>query len=292
MKNQNANKNWTGRTDGTSWMLNVLIRILRHTDQRFGYFLMAFTIPYYLIFGLGTRDMYRFYRRFGFSRLKSALSVVRTQFTFGQIVIDKFAAYAGRKFNVYVEGKDVFDALATGEKGFVQLSSHVGCYEMAGYFINVEHKTMNALVYAGESPVVMQNRKQMMSANNINMILVGNDFNHIIEINAALDRGEVVSIPADRIFGSQKSLTAQFLGHEAHFPLGPFKVAKRKGVPVTAVFVMKLSWNTYRVKIVQISYVQNDTEQQLAQRFANELEAIVRQYPWQWFNFFDFWRQV
>ncbi len=291
MKTQNANKNWTGRTDGTSWMLKVLIAILRHTDQRLGYFLMAFTIPYYLIFGLGTRDMYRFYRRLHFSKLKSALSVVIAEFTFGQIVIDKFAAYAGRKFNVTVDGNDVFNMLLKGEKGFVQLSSHVGSYEMAGYFINVEHKIMNALVYAGESPVVMQNRKQMMSANHINMILVGNDFNHIVEINAALDRGEVVSIPADRIFGSQKSLTCQFLGCDAHLPLGPFKVAKRKNVPITAVFVMKEALNNYRVKIVPIHYESIDSEQQIAQRFAYQLENIVREYPWQWFNFFDFWKQ-
>jgi predicted LPLAT superfamily acyltransferase len=28
---------------------------------------------------------------------------------------------------------------------------------------------------------------------------------------------------------------------------------------------------------------------QLAQSFAEQLESIVRRYPTQWFNYFDFW---
>jgi predicted LPLAT superfamily acyltransferase len=30
--------------------------------------------------------------------------------------------------------------------------------------------------------------------------------------------------------------------------------------------------------------------QQLAQAFATQLEDIVRRYPTQWFNYFDFWK--
>ena len=291
MKASNANKNWTGRTDGTQGMLHLLISLLRRTDPRFGYFLMAFTIPYYLLFGLGTRDMYHFYRQLGFGRVKAALSVVRCEFTFGKTVIDKFAAYAGRKFDVKVNGKEIFDNLENQASGFVQFSSHVGCYEMAGYFIGLTKKKLNALVYGGESPVVMENRRQMMTANNINMILVGNDLSHVVEVNAALDRGEVVSIPADRIFGSQKSVECQFLGRTARLPLGPFKVALRKRVPITSVFVMKEAWNSYSVNVMQIHYDSSYTPQNLAQQFANQLETMARKYPWQWFNFFDFWKQ-
>jgi predicted LPLAT superfamily acyltransferase len=30
---------------------------------------------------------------------------------------------------------------------------------------------------------------------------------------------------------------------------------------------------------------------QLAQHFATQLEDIVRHYPAQWFNYYDFWKQ-
>jgi len=30
---------------------------------------------------------------------------------------------------------------------------------------------------------------------------------------------------------------------------------------------------------------------QMAQNFAENLEEIVRKYPTQWFNYFDFWKQ-
>ena len=57
----------------------------------------------------------------------------------------------------------------------------------------------------------------------IRMIPVSPDMSHLFDINAALSKGEVVSIPADRIWGSPKKLVKCFLGGEASFPYGPFQ---------------------------------------------------------------------
>ena len=43
---------------------------------------------------------------------------------------------------------------------------------------------------------------------------------HLFEINAALANGEVVSMPSDRVFGSDKHLAIDFLGEKAKFPYG------------------------------------------------------------------------
>ena len=72
-------------------------------------------------------------------------------------------------------------------------------------------------------------------------------------------------------------------------------MAVQKGVSVLAVFVMKEGMKKYHVYVRKITCDQeaNKREQmsQLAQSFASQLEDVVRCYPTQWFNYFDFWKQ-
>ena len=154
---------------------------------------------------------------------------------------------------------------------------------------------LNALVYAGETATVMENRQRVLSLNNIQMIPVKEDLSHLFALNAALDNGEIVSMPADRIFGSQKNVECQFFGTKANFPLGAFAMAVQKDVPVLAVFVMKEGMKTYHAYVQEVvcdrQAGRREQMAQLAQSFASRLEAIVRRYPTQWFNFFDFWQQ-
>ena len=175
------------------------------------------------------------------------------------------------------------------------LSSHVGCYEMVGYSLKPKTKKMNALVYAGETATVMENRQRVLGHNNIQMVPVKEDLSHLFALNAAIDNGDIVSMPADRIFGSQKSVECQFFGAKANFPLGGFAMAVQKEVPVLAVFVMKIGMKKYRVFLRSVECdsqaKKRDQMTQLAQSFATQFEDIVRRYPTQWFNYFDFWQQ-
>ena len=72
-------------------------------------------------------------------------------------------------------------------------------------------------------------------------------------------------------------------------------MAVQKEIPVLAVFVMKEGMKKYRVFLRKIECdsqaKKRDQMTQLAQSFATQLEDIVRRYPTQWFNFFDFWAQ-
>ena len=191
--------------------------------------------------------------------------------------------------------EELMDELEKHPEGFVNLSSHVGNYEIAGYSLKPKAKRFNALVFAGETDTVMENRQRLLSQNNMRLILVKEDLSHLFELNAAIDNGEIVSMPADRIFGSQKAVECQYFGEKARFPLGAFALAAQKNVSVLTVFVMKDGYKNYHAYVREI---QCDREasirtqmSQLAQSFASNLEEIVRKYPTQWFNYFDFWKQ-
>ena len=284
MANALQHNEWSGKTDGQPWMQRSLIVLFRVVPLWLPYGIMALVVPFYMIFNRkGFKAMYRFFReRFHYGCWKSFWKVYANHFRFGQIILDRFGVYAGKKYRFITEGQELMDELEKHPEGFVNLSSHVGNYEIAGYSLKPKSKRFNALVYAGETATVMENRKKMLSQNNMSMILVKEDMSHLFELNAAIDKGDIVSMPADRIYGSQKAVECQFFGEKARFPLGAFALANKKNVPMLAVFVMKDSYCTYHAYVREINTTQN---------FAENLEEIVRKYPTQWFNYFDFWKQ-
>ena len=288
---------WSGKTDGQPWMQRSLIAMFRVLPLWLLYGVMALVVPFYMIFNRkGYQVMYDFFRkRMNYGRWKSFWSVYANHFKFGQIILDRFGVYAGKKYHFVSEEQQVFDEKETHDKGFVMLSSHVGNYEMAGYSLRPKIKRYNALVFAGETETVMENRQRVMSQNNVRMVPVKEDLSHLFMLNTALDDGEIISMPADRIFGSQKSVACQFFGQMAQFPLGAFAMAVQKEVDVITIFVMKKGMRTYHLYLRELQYDKslNRREQmsQLAQNFATELENMVRRYPTQWFNYFDFWQQ-
>ena len=288
---------WSGKTDGQPWMQRSLIAMFRVLPLWLLYGVMALVVPFYMIFNReGYRAMYRFFReRMGYGPLKSFCKVYANHFRFGQVILDRFGAYAGKEYHVVSDEQYVFDEKETHEKGFVMVSSHVGCYEMAGYSLKPKHKRYNALVFGGETETVMENRQRMWSQNNVRMVPMRDDLSHLFLLNTALDDGEIVSMPADRIFGSQKSVECQFFGQTARFPLGAFAMAVQKDVDVISVFAMKEGLRKYRIYLRELQYDKSLSKRermsQLAQRYAEQLEAIVRRYPTQWFNYFDFWKQ-
>ena len=275
---------WSGKTDGQPWMQRSLIAMFRVVPLWLPYGVMALVVPFYMIFNRkGYNAMYRFFReRMNYGRWKSFWKVYANHFRFGQIILDRFGVYAGKKYRFITEGQELMDELETHPEGFVNLSSHVGNYEIAGYSLKPKSKRFNALVYAGETATVMENRQKILSQNNMSMIPVKEDMSHLFLLNNAIDNGEIVSMPADRIFGSQKAVECQFFGEKVRFPMGAFALASKKNVPMLAVFVMKESYKTYH------AYVRGIRN---AQDFADNLEEIVKRYPTQWFNYFDFWKQ-
>lgn len=290
-----TSKNWSGKTDGTPWMQRKLIIIYRAVGLRPMYAIMSLVIPFYMLLRHKSYlAAYRFFRnRMHYGRFKSFINVYRNHYVFGQIVLDRFAAYAGKKFRLNMEGYNKFLCMANGEDGFIMLSSHVGNYEMAGYTLVSEKKPFKALVYSGETATVMENRLRILGHNNISLNPISSDMSHVFVMSDALSNGEILSMSGDRVVGS-KTVECMFFGEKAKFPLGPFALAIQRDAKMLAVFVMKQNVDSYQIFIKEIvadknEKMKNERIRSLAQSFANELECVVKKYPEQWFNYYNFW---
>ena len=275
-------------------MQRTLIRLYRFLPLGVLYGCMALVIPFYMLFAKGFKASYAFFRkRMGYGPVKSFFHVYKNEFEFGKVVLDRFAAFAGKRFRLTIPRMDLFEELCAGEAGFIQLSSHVGNYELVGYTL-VSPRRINALMFGGETATIMQNRAALFGQTGVRMVPVSEDLSHIYVLNNALADGEIASLPGDRVFGSQKTVECTFFGEKAKFPAGPFVLAVQREAPVLTVFVMKEGRRDYKVLLDRLPESEGKTRQErvqaLADAYASTLEKVVRQYPDQWYNFYDFWK--
>ena len=291
-------RQWQGTTDGTPWMHRALIRLLAWMNLPFFYAVMALVVPFYMLFNhQGYISQYHFFRRrLGRSPLLAFVDVYINHFRFGQIILDRFACYGGRRFNLIEDGNDRFMAHCDEPGGFMQIGTHVGNFELAGYMLSQQKKRIYALVFGGEKSTVMENRQRIFSHHNLQLIFANGGIDHVFELNRALADGDIVSMTGDRIFGSQKTVAAHILGAEAQLPLGPYILAAMRDVPVLCTFVMKETTNTYhlfvrelRLTPAQKTLPARQRAAALAQAYGDHLTDILRRYPHQWLNYYEFW---
>ena len=127
------------------------------------------------------------------------------------------------------------------------------------------------------------------------IIDVGSDSLASLEMVRALREGQVLALQGDRHI-DHHVVKVRFLGREAPFPVGPFMLAAISGAPLIATFSLQVGPASYRFFAkppLQLAFARGQSrEDQLkawVEPYVSELEAVVRQYPYQWFNFYDFW---
>jgi predicted LPLAT superfamily acyltransferase len=130
--------------------------------------------------------------------------------------------------------------------------------------------------------------KVISSTSNVKIIVVKDDLSHIIEIKKALGNNELIGIHGDRYVKGSKTLKTILFGKEATFPSGPFHLATRFKVPYSYVFALKETETHYHFFASPPKVNSADTQWMLDE-YAKELEKRLRQYPEQWFNYYDFW---
>ena len=99
---------------------------------------------------------------------------------------------------------------------------------------------------------------------------------------------------ADRFLEGSKTMTNDFLGEKARFPMGPFILASKFKVPVSYVFAVKennLHYHFFASKIKNYDNVEKPVVmEKMLSEFAIEMEEKIKKYPEQWFNYYNFWQ--
>ena len=288
---------WDGKSRGTVLGYKIFVFFIKKAGIKSAYFILYFVASYYFIFLKKSNQaiFYYFHKRLGYSYFKSKRMVFKSYYTFGQTILDKIAIAAGmkNKFTYEFDGVEKLIQLLEEKKGGVLISAHIGNFEIAEHFfseIDVDFQ-INLVTTDLEHSSIKNYLDTISKKSSIKIIIIKDDLSHIFEINAALARNELVCFTGDRYFEGVKSLSEKLLGEEANFPAGPFLIASRLKVPVVFVYVMKepnLHYHLY-TREVQVSH---RNEKALLYAYAQSVESMLKKYPLQWFNYFDFWDKL
>ncbi len=289
---------WDGQSKGNRLGYSIFVWLLRWGGVRPAYFLLHFVARYYVWFvpkaTMPLKELYT--ERLQFSAVQTRQLVRQNIFLFGQTIIDRIVVMSGLKhsFSVRRTGGHYLDELAEGGEGGILVSAHIGNYELAGHLLQRLNSVINIVMYDGEAEQIKAYLEKVTGPKTFNIIFIKEDMSHIYEMSAALRRNELICIHADRYVPGNRTIAHPFLGTEAHFPLGPFILASKLRAPVCFVFAVKeskLEYHFYGNKPRKYEGKGTSGAELMLKDYVQLLEEKVRQYPAQWFNYFDFWEE-
>jgi predicted LPLAT superfamily acyltransferase len=288
---------WHGKSKGTPLGYRIFVWVLKTFGVLPAYFLLRFVVLYYFFFSFkASRQIYLLYRRkLGYGWFSSAIKVYTNYFLLGQGIIDKVVMMSGIKnnFSFEFDGEENLRKIAALGKGGILLSGHIGNWDVAGHLFKRLETAINIVLFDGEDEQIKQYLEAVTGKRNVNIIVIKKDLSHIYAISDALNKNELVCMHADRFLEGNKTVNTDFLGQSARFPLGPFLLAATFKVPVSFVFAVKESKLHYHLFASEIKGYpaggRNELIPLMLMDYAGAMEEKVKQYPEQWFNYYNFW---
>jgi predicted LPLAT superfamily acyltransferase len=276
-------------------MTFLSLRLGRSGGRVFLYLIAA----YFFTFAPTARRHARAYLRKALGREPSAADRFKHVLTFATTIHDRVYLMKEQLdlFDITVEGENlVWTALEAGSGAFL-MGAHVGSFDiirtvgerqpglrvaMAMYEDNA--RRVNAML-AAINPTAKPD-----------VIALGH-MDAMLKIQDHLDRGVFVGVLGDRTLGNEATLEVRFLGRPARFPMGAMRAAAIMRRPVIFMIGLYRGGNRYHVvfeTLADFSTVQPKQRDAAVrgaiERYAGLLEKYVRSDPYNWFNFFDFWR--
>ncbi|TYC15541.1 lipid A biosynthesis acyltransferase [Bizionia gelidisalsuginis] len=288
---------WDGKSRGTVFGFKVFIFFIKNFGINAAYVLMHLPVPYFCLFSRkNVRGLqYYFNKRLQYSWLKSSLSIYKTYFVFGQTLIDKVAISAGLRENYTYEfdGEHRIEEVLAQKKGGILISAHIGNFELAQFFFRerLADQSISIVITDQDHQEIKDYLDQFLKKNEIKFIIVKEDMSHVFEINAALAQNRIICISGDRYLQNNKYMEEELLGKTAKFPMGPFHLASRLKVPVLFVYVLREPKKHYHLYASHVDVKAQDAKD-LLKKYTTNLEKVIKKYPLQWFNFYDFWDDV
>ncbi|HTJ11428.1 MAG TPA: hypothetical protein VL547_05370 [Dinghuibacter sp.] len=275
---------WEGKSKASPLGYRIFVWVLRTMGVTPAYGLLRVVAGWYFLFSKPV--LYRYFRdRIGYGRIRALCALYRNYYAFGQTLIDRVVLMAGipNKFTFDFDGEEHLRAM----KGGLLLSGHIGNWEIAGHLLQRLETRIHILMYDAEHERIKAYLTSVTGERRANIIVIKDDLSHIYAVSDALAAGDMVCIHADRFVDGAKSMKADFLGAPALFPVGPFQLAAALKVPVSFVYALKERPTHYHF-FASAPMVR--TRDELFVDFVGSMEKKVRQYPEQWYNYFNFWR--
>ena len=289
---------WTGRSRGGYFGNLFFIQMLRHFGLRAAFLPLGPICAYYLLaHPVATRASAEYFTRlFGALPAWRRVRYIHKHFiSMGQMIIERMAMISEpASFQCSHDGiGHLRTALELG-RGLVLVSAHVGNWEAAGHLLGDLGTPVNVVGVNWEVERVQNLYERQMSNKAFRFLTIDQSPLDTLALLAALRRNEIVALHGDRFRGNDV-LERDFLGKPARFPIGAYRLAAAAGAPVVQAFSVRERIRAYRFLAYPPMLPPPDPAMRDAffsegvSRYVERVEALVRKYPFQWYNFYPFW---
>ncbi len=299
MKPAEPTPTWTERPEVGS---DLLLRLMVWLTRILGRPIVRLTLtPIACWFWLSTpsarRDSAAYLRRV-LNRPAGPRDTFRHYRAFAATILDRFYLLRGQRemFELTVFGRDVLYGHLEKGNGVFMLGAHIGSSEALRIMARKQQKWQVSMAMFEENAQKIGRMLRAVDPELSNMIVPLGKVDSMLQIQARLDRGDMVGFLADRSIGSGPVQVIDFLGAPAAFPSGVLRMASVLRRPVITMAGLYLGGNRYElhfVELVDFTDIGRADRQQAVSNaltaYARTLETFCLRAPYNWFNFFDFW---
>lgn len=299
-----ANADWKYRPERSSmfWlrvMTWISLRLGRGTSRLVLYGIAT----YFLVFAPGARSMSRSYLQ-RVLKLPSPAAVgwrhlFRHFLSFASVIHDRVYLVNERfeLFDIRVHNKALIDDLVADGQGVFLIGAHMGSFEVLRAIGRKQPGLRVAMVMYEENARKINAALSAINPNAQQDIIALGHIDSMIQVHELLDKGTVVGMLGDRSLGNDDTRALDFLGDPAELPLGPFRMAAILKRPVLFMTGLYRGGNRYDIHfepLADFSMLPRRGRTLAVQTAMTRYAALMEQYcyraPYNWFNFFDFWR--
>ena len=291
---------WRTRPErGSKTLLRIMAgasRLLGRSTSRIFVYLIA---AYFFLFAPTARRHARTYLRRALNREPTPADRFRQILSFASTIHDRVYLLNERfdLFDISMDGEEqVRVALASGKGGFL-IGAHMGSFEVTSAI--GRHRPGIEVVmamYADNARKITTLLDAIRPAVKPEIVPLGH-IEAMLKIRDRLDEGAFVGIMGDRTLGAEPLQKVTFLGASAYFPVGPMRAAALLRRPIIFMLGLYRGANRYHVVFEHVADFSAVGPAQRAAaveraitRYVALLEKYCRSDPYNWFNFFDFWR--
>lgn len=295
-------KRWNDQAEGGGWFAIWLIRsvALRAGPRIARPFLYPITLYFYLRRPT-LRSASRHFLGRVLGRAPRRREVLRHIHCFSATILDRvwLLATGEKGFRIEIEGLEELDAEVNRGKGVLLLGSHFGSFEVLRALADRQTAPLRVVLDKQQTPALTRLLEQLAPEVAALAIDASEGSTAIVlALAEAAERGEMIALLADRGHARERHVWVPFLGNPAPFPAGPWLLAAELGVPVVLCFGARLGDGHYRIRFEllqeNVDIPRRNRDHALAAvvgRYADRLAIQTQEHPFNWFNFYDFWRE-
>jgi len=293
---------WTQQAERSNrGMLSVLVWVATRIGRTPIRVILPLIVIYFFLTGSEARAASKRYLRKVLGRKPTIINQFRHFYVFAVVSVDRlfFLSDCYKGYQVEFFGQEIIDRYVSQGQGCLLLVSHLGSADvMRVYGTKEHHIPLRILMDRAHNPAVVELLEALNPELASRVLDSGRSAPELaLAMQESLKAGDLIGIMADRPRVGEPVHYCNFLGDEAAFPTSLWSLSLVLKVPIILCVALYKGGNRYSVYFELMdekpSAPRNQRQQVVAgyvERYASRLEHYVREAPYNWFNFYNFWR--